>query len=594
MSLVAKQNQIIREINLGPPKGPIARKYSYFASEMDFQLSYFIGPYGTAKTNAGIDYCLIHCISYPGAHVGICRSTLKSLKDTTLKTLKARAGKLIHSINENEGIYRITLEQVHPVTKEKVYSYISGFGIDKTDDEDWMGSLELSGLFIDEADGTNRARRQKLAGRTRLRVFHKELKVSDYAEYIAPVWGITPEQAFNILHNCPNTNFNGLDADHPMPSMNQVKMVFNPKGPSDIWKDAFKDVPFPQGGPDANWANENAGIVEVHVPPERHQGKKKFKFGAGDLIVKDSKRYFVKTQVDKIVKTISSQDSLGNSYVDEEEFHVDDVGLIQQQNVIYAFGHENDSLDKNNIRFGFFLDDDIQDKYFYGVADDENMYVFPNFIEDYVENGGHIVRSQPHENIMSVANGGIGGLDDGISHPAAAVLAFTTRRSNSLVFFAEYCVSGRYADENGVNIMQKIPIGQRGRLNMVWGYDPSIDRRTTNATQTPLDLYRQSLNNMMPADKGDEAFKFVNELLQPKMNISQGQIPYGMLVSEDCPQLIETMKSITWEMIHKQRNNHLVDIADALKYACSIHHRVGSRPKRKPAKPSRVGAGSYR
>lgn len=596
MSYRANNSQLIRSLNLGLPEGPLARKYKAFRESLEFRLTYFVGPYATGKTKAGIDACIIHAASFPGAHVGICRSTLKSLKSTTLMDLKERGGGLIHSISENEGMYRLVEDQYCRATDKMLESTITGFGIDKTSDQDWMGSLELSFLFIDEADTTDHDRRHKLMGRVRKKVYHKELEVQDYSLEMASRWGVTPEESAEILFFCPNTNFRRLAPDHPMPGQNQVKMVYNPKGMSDIWKDSFMDIKFPFNGFTEEWVAQNTGIFERHVEPEELI-EDKFKFGAGDiLITRNGKRYFVKIQDGPNIHTISEM--VGNTPVKSEQvINMYDAGLAQQQETMYAFSWENESRDKSNIRMSYLIDRKVKDKYMSGSVKEESEYVFPEFIEDYHPKGHIWDKRLSADDVMKLSRRGIGGIDDGIAHACGGVLGMQTSRSKTLVLFKEYLVSNRFALENATNLNHMIPTGGMKRLPVTWGYDPAMDSRQTLGNgefSTPKEAYESILSDMVQGDNGDKAFAQVSKLLKQVPEFYRGSPLYGMLVTEDCPEVIEALKSLTWTMVHQSRNNSLVDIADALKFCCSVHNSSLNRSElSETIMPVSIGVGSY-
>ena len=595
MRYKTKKRNYEKRINLSLPRGSLANKVDDWRREMEFKLSYFVGPYATGKTKAGVDFCLIHALSYPGAHVGLVRSTLKALKDTTIKDFKSRGGALIHNISENEGLYRLEDPLIHPVTGVPVYSEFSGFGLDKTSDDDWMASLELSALFIDEADTTNRSRRHKLMGRVRHKVYHAVLVVADYAEEMSVRWGISTDEALEILFYDPETNFRDLPPDHPMPGMNQVKMVYNPKGPGGIWEDTFRGVPFPIGGIDEQWVKHNTGVIERHAAADELR-EDKFRFGAGDIVLDEyGDRYWVKTHDKDEIVTISKITPNG-PIREEKRIHESIANLIQQHSVLYAFSWENESRDKNNIRFGYFLDRDIKDKYMHGKVQDENLYVFPNFIEDYVERGGHIVKGMPDSEIARISRTGVGGIDDGIDHACVGVYGFKTRDTGTLVIFKEYISTGRFAHENSVNIANGVPIGEYGRLDMVWGYDPAMrHRQSVQASDygTPKDIYQQQLPSMMPGANGDAAFQHVVRLLERKPVFYKNTPPFGMLVMDTCPEVIECLKTLTWEMVRNVRGNYLVDVGDALKYGCSVYTESTESNNVSIITPSRVGVGEY-
>ena len=87
--------------------------------------------------------------------------------------------------------------------------------------------------------------------------------------------------------------------------------------------------------------------------------------------------------------------------------------------------------------------------------------------------------------------------------------------------------------------------------------------------------YEKVLKNLMPGDRGDAAFEYVNSLLEFRDKfIGDNPLPQ-ILIFEHCEALIEVLKNLTWHMVRRQRDNWMVDVGDALKIALSIFRKMG-------------------
>lgn len=106
----------------------------------------FGGAAGGAKTYMGCSWLIISCVAYPGTRWLMGRSKLNILKNTTLKTFKdiLSAWKLNDMVNINYGSNTIIFTNGSEIIMKDLFSYPAD------PDFDSLGSLEITGAFIDE------------------------------------------------------------------------------------------------------------------------------------------------------------------------------------------------------------------------------------------------------------------------------------------------------------------------------------------------------------------------------------------------------------------------------------------------------------
>ena len=106
----------------------------------------FGGAAGGAKSYMGCAWMIINCLAYPGTRWLMGRSKLNTLKNTTLKTFKdiVSAWKLNDIVNINYQSNTIYFSNGSEIVMKDLFSYPSD------PDFDSLGSLEITGAFIDE------------------------------------------------------------------------------------------------------------------------------------------------------------------------------------------------------------------------------------------------------------------------------------------------------------------------------------------------------------------------------------------------------------------------------------------------------------
>ncbi len=104
-----------------------------------------------------------------------------------------------------------------------------------------------------------------------------------------------------------------------------------------------------------------------------------------------------------------------------------------------------------------------------------------------------------------------------------------------------------------------------------WMMDPSAWRKTytDDLTDSHAMKYIEAGFHVARADKGDEAFDAVMDLLEYQDTWATAKRQARLYVMESCPMIIEAMSTVTWKDIHHGRHKWQVDMADAIKYLVS-------------------------
>ena len=128
------------------------------------------GSAGGGKSFLGCLWILQNCIKYPGTRWLIGRARLKTLKETTLKTLF----EIINIIGLREGKdYKYNSQQgffIFSNNSEILLKDLFYYPADP--DFDNLGSLELSGAFIDEANQITKKAKDIVTSRIRFKLDH--------------------------------------------------------------------------------------------------------------------------------------------------------------------------------------------------------------------------------------------------------------------------------------------------------------------------------------------------------------------------------------------------------------------------------------
>lgn len=133
------------------------------------------GGAGGGKTILLCLLCVIACKKYPGTRWGLARKELKSLKQTTLATLISKVHRML---GITEGDYKLNM-------LDSTLEYTNGSQILLLDltakpsdpEMESLGSLELTGAFVDEVGEVNKKSFDVLASRVN-RWMNKEYKIT--------------------------------------------------------------------------------------------------------------------------------------------------------------------------------------------------------------------------------------------------------------------------------------------------------------------------------------------------------------------------------------------------------------------------------
>jgi hypothetical protein len=562
-----------KEIVLDPPKGIIVHKYLDARDNDWFPEMGIVGGYATAKSTMLLDFLIRRALDYPGSNILLARATLTSLKASTLTKLTQRLGAVFESENEHEAIYRLP-EDYNPMTGQKVQSIIKGIGLDRANLEQVFKSTEYHTGGIEEGDEVDGDSHDILQARLRQVCFHRTLKVYDLAMFRAQQWGVTPEEAYEIMYADKRhaVGQHDLAWDDPMPGPTVLKTVWNPPG-GHIW-DRYVGIPHPDGIPTPSWVDANVGIREKHVEPARLI-EEQFHFRAGSMVkLSDGSRRYAAKEDGQKVKLI------GGGEVPRTE-----AGLIVQRACIYIFKDENESRNFENDENSYLMENrDLRRRAFLGEGNARMGRVFPNYVDDYVENGGNLLRWPGRDRLAQAQYRGFGGIDQGGRHATAMVVGVITPQTGVALLYDEYVRVGVAARDSAYDALGLV---LPGSPDFWWAYDPAMDskRYDKDLDYSTSQEYRAVLMNMMPGDRGKAAFDYVNGLLSVSDTLIGEKPTSKLLIFDHLVQVRETLLKLTWKMVDSQRDNWMVDLGDAIKIAMTGYRQMqtfsstGGEPK---------------
>lgn len=557
---------------LAPFKGLGWRKYVDARDNDWFPEMGVAGPYATGKSTMVMDWLIRRGIDYPGSNMLIARATLTSLKGSTLVKIAQRVGAIFDSENKNEAMYRFPVAK-HPVTGMDVQTTLKGLGLDRSDLEQVFKSTEYHSAFIEEGDEVDGDSHDLLLARLRQVCYHRELTVWHLAMMRANQWGIGPEDAYEIMLDDPRhpVGQHQLPKDHPMPGPTVLKTVWNPPG-AHMW-DRYVGIPHPEGSPSPQWIKDHVGVRDKITPPEDLKADG-FTFRAGTyLLTKDGERRYAK-------KEVGPKDNRVLELIGGGEIPKNEASLIMQRACIYIFKDENESRDYQNEENSYLMENVGQRRRaFLGAADSKQGRVFSNYIDDYWENGGNLIRwpgGSKEEGLARLAETpyiGFGGIDQGGRHATGIVAGLITAQTGIALLYSEYVRSGVSARQSAQDALGMV---LPNRSQHWWAHDPSMTKRTfaTDNEYSLLDEYRAILRSIMPADPGDKAFDYVNDQLIARAELIGQEKKPKLLIFDNMHQIREVMLKLTWKMVNSQRDRWEVDLGDAIKYAMSAYRKM--------------------
>lgn len=520
--------------------------------------------HNTAKSTMGLDFLIRRALDYPGSNILIARATLTSLKTSTLTKLAQRLGAIFDSENEHEAIYRLP-EDYHPVTGLPVQSIIKGIGLDRANLEQVFKSTEYHTAFVEEGDEVDPDSHDILQARLRQVCFHRTKKVYDLAMFRGQQWGVTPEEAYEIMLADPRhvVGQMALGWDHPMPGPTTLKTAWNPPG-GHMWE-RYVGIPHPEGIPTPTWVQANVGIREKHVEPARLI-EEQFHFRAGSMVkLPDGTRAYAAGEDGDMVRLI------GKPAIPREQ-----AGLIVQRACIYVFKDENESRNFENDENSYLMENrELRRRAFLGEGSTKRTRVFPGYVDDYVENGGHLIRWPGRARLAQAQYRGFGGIDQGGRHATAMTTGVITPQTGIGILYEEYIRHGVAATESAYDAQgMMLP----GAPDFWWAHDPAMmnKRYDQDAEYATVDEYRAVLSNLMPGDRGQAAYDYVNSLLVVRDTFIGEKPAPKLLIFDHLVQVRETMLKLTWKMVESQRDNWMVDMGDAIKIALSAYRSMST------------------
>jgi hypothetical protein len=212
---------------------------------------------------------------------------------------------------------------------------------------------------------------------------------------------------------------------------------------------------------------------------------------------------------------------------------------------------------------------ELRRRHQHGHVDAREGRVFPNYIDELVDRGGHVLPEPSRERIGRSGNMIVGGIDHGGDHPTAVALGMYLPKTRALIFFDEMVKSGQSAYANAVEVQQMMIPG----CEHVFGYDPAMNARVfdKDSEHRIIDNYIEVLGDILhPGARGDLAYDEVVDMLNAQDDfMGKGPMP-RIFVTENCTQIRKTMLNLTWDMVRRKRHMWYVDVGDAVKIAASM------------------------
>lgn len=490
------------------PRG-LERKYLTFLNDERYTEMAWLGGFGTAKSDCLVTSILKTGFDYPGCTMVLARDELVNLKRTTLVDLLGKGGHLIAHHNKTESV--ISWPAVKDSKGVERVSQLFCFGLMTGDYVQKLKSLQPFRIFIDEGDKILEEMFDMCVLRLRQKVYHRETGVL---------------------------------------GKNQVKIVANDEGNNWLWR-RFVGKPHPGLGMTPEWVTRNVGLrEEPYKPTMPHED-----LFEGDLVKWRDTRHLVEGFPDgKTVKL---------SGVDEPIEDVKELTVVLQRLCIYAFTHENRSLNRQNLANARGVSGALREKYILGKVDTQSGLLFPEF-----DPTTHVLEEQTIPFSWKV----VVGIDHGFDHPTAAVF-IAVAPDGSLLVFEEYAARNLSPQENAYGMLDLIGGYEKVRWHgdtQMWNVDPrspgTIADDYINAGIKPLE--RANKNR-------DLSIARIKDYLTPKAaSLYQPDPKPRLFVMSNNPKVIKTLHYLTWDDFRGKRND---DILDALRYGVMAVYNTGER-----------------
>jgi len=488
------------------PRG-LEKKYMTFLDDERYTEMAWVGGFGTAKSDALITSIIKTAFDYPGATMVLARDELVNLKRTTLVDLLSKGGTLMEHHNKTESVITFPAIPDHNGVPRQSQLYM--FGLMTGDYVQKLKSLQPFRIFIDEGDKILEEMFDMCVLRLRQKVYHRE------------------------------TGKLGK---------NQVKIVANDEGNNWLWR-RFVGKPHPGMNMTSEWVKKHVGLrEELYQPMEA--GADLF---VNDLVRFNEKRHIVESiEGDKVFLTAR-----------KEPVEAKDVQVIIQRLALYAFTHENMSLNQQNLQNARGVSTALREKYILGKVDTQTGLLFPEF-----DPGVHVIPQDEIPFDWKV----IVGIDHGFDHPTAAV-GVAIGRQGELIVFDEYAARNLSPAENAYGILDMIGGYERIEFRadtQMWNVDPrspgTIADDYINAGVRPL--------NRANKNRDLSIARLKDYLTARSTSIYEPDPKPRLFVMDNCSQVIKTLHYMQWDDFRAKRND---DILDALRYAVMAVYNMGDR-----------------
>jgi hypothetical protein len=488
------------------PRG-LEDKYLTFLNDERYTEMCWIGGFGTAKSDCLVTSIIKTGFDYPGCTMVLARDELVNLKRTTLVDLLAKGGHLIAHHNKTESVITWPAVMGHDGVARQ--SQLFCFGLMTGDYVQKLKSLQPFRIFIDEADKILEEMFDMCVLRLRQKAYHRE------------------------------TGKLGR---------NQVKAVANDEGNNWLWR-RFVGKPHPGFNMTPGWIQRNVGLREEPYQPRlAHED-----IFESDLVTYAARRHLVTGFEGELVRLSGLP----------EPVEVKHVQVILQRLCLYAFTHENLSLNRQNLQNARGVSAALRDKYILGKVDTQTGLLFPEFAP--------LVNLLPQQTIPFEWKIVVG-LDHGYDHPTAAVMV-GVGPSGELIVFDEYEVRNQSPSENAEAIIDRLSGYETLRFfadSQMWNVDPRSPGTIAE------DYIKAGVRPLERANKNrDLSIGRIKDFLSPKVgSIYNPESKPRLFVMDHCARVVRTLQYMTWEDFNAKRND---DTLDALRYAVMSVYNSGDR-----------------
>ena len=460
----------------------------------------------TAKTDCLVTSIIKAAYDYPGCVQVLCRDELVNLKRTTLVDLLHKAPELIEHHNKTDSV--LTFPEIPDHNGVPRASTVYCFGLMTGDYVQKLKSLQPFRVYIDEGDKILEEMFDMCVLRLRQKVFSRETG---------------------------------------RPGKNQVKIVANDEGNNWLWR-RFVGKPHPGKAMDPKWVQDHVGLREEAFQPMVPDQD----VYVDDIVTYRGDRYLV-DRVEKAGVWLRGR---------EKMVQVDQLRVMMQRLCIYAFSHENKSLNQQNLKNARGVSAAMRAKYILSQVDTQTGLMFPEF-----DMSVHVIPTEHVPYDWKV----VAGLDHGFEHPTACV-GLALDASGDVIVFKEYKQGSLSVPDNAENVAELFDGYEHVKFfgdTQLWSVDP---RRPGEMMAN--DYIRAGVKPLIRANKNRElSISRLKEYLSVKpASIWQPEAKPRLYVMDHCVDVTRTLLNMTWEQAKRKEQD---DILDALRYAIMAVYNAG-------------------